>query len=103
MVDLFESRPSKDEDLEEIQRLREEINAKDLILRRAQENIDFYKNTLINNEESYNGYFGNNPKVGVINPLQKSGTGVVGNNNGSNANGNDGNMKNLTKVNCFGH
>ena len=35
--------------------------------------MDYYKNILINNEESYNKYFGNAPKIGTIDPLKKEG------------------------------
>jgi len=70
MLELFESRPSKDEDVDEINKLRDDLNGKDTLLKRAEEAMDYYKNILINNEESYNKYFGNNPKIGNIDPLK---------------------------------
>ena len=64
--------------MELIFKLREEIMTKDKLLRAADENMEYYRNELLNREELYNKYFGtNNPKVGFINPLEKKGsTGV---------------------------
>jgi len=63
--------------MELIFKLREEIMQKDKLLRAADENMEYYRNELLNREELYNKYFGtNNPKVGFINPLEKKGGGV---------------------------
>lgn len=71
MKDLFEKRPSKEEDMELIFKLREEIMTKEKLLRAADENMEYYRNELLNREELYNKYFGtNNPKVGFINPIK---------------------------------
>ncbi len=38
-------------------------------MKKAAEDMKFYKLELINREESYNKMFGTNPNVGVLNPL----------------------------------
>jgi hypothetical protein len=64
--------------MELIFKLREEIMQKDKLLRAADENMEYYRNELLNREELYNKYFGtNNPKVGFINPLEKKGSGGI--------------------------
>lgn len=40
------------------------------MLKKAAEDMKFYKLELINREASYNQMFGTNPNVGVINPLK---------------------------------
>ncbi len=42
---------------------------KDNLLKKAAEDMKFYKLELINREDSYNKMFGSNPNVGVLNPL----------------------------------
>jgi hypothetical protein len=42
-------------------------------LKKAAEDMKFYKLELINREQSYNGMFGTNPNVGIINPLGAKG------------------------------
>jgi len=69
MENLFASRPSKDEDIKLIYELQEELLAKDKLLKKAEDDMEFYKMTLINSEENYNKVFGTNPKVGSLNPL----------------------------------
>lgn len=39
-------------------------------LKKAAEDMKFYKLELINREHSYNNMFGNNPNVGLMNPMQ---------------------------------
>ncbi len=68
--DLFASRPSKDEDIKLIYELQEELMAKDKLLRKAEDEMEFYKMTLINSEENYNKVFGSKPKIGSLNPLE---------------------------------
>jgi len=70
LQDLYENRPSRPEDLEMIRSLQEEILQKDNLLKKAAEDMKFYKLELINREDSYNKMFGTNPNVGVLNPLQ---------------------------------
>ena len=69
MENLFASRPSKDEDIKLIYELQEELMSKDKLLKKAEDDMEFYKMTLINSEENYNKVFGTNPKVGNLNPL----------------------------------
>lgn len=38
-------------------------------LKKAAEDMKFYKLELINREQSYNTMFGTNPNVGLMNPL----------------------------------
>jgi chromosome segregation ATPase len=71
MQDMFDNRPSRDEDLMLIKHLQEEVNAKDDALRKAYDDMKFYKLELINREENYNKVFGATPNVGLINPLGK--------------------------------
>lgn len=44
--------------------------AKDKLLRKAEDEMEFYKMTLINSEENYNKVFGSKPKIGSLNPLE---------------------------------
>eukprot|EP01016_Furgasonia_blochmanni_P046294 TRINITY_DN6645_c0_g1_i3.p1 TRINITY_DN6645_c0_g1~~TRINITY_DN6645_c0_g1_i3.p1 ORF type:complete len:184 (-),score=50.60 TRINITY_DN6645_c0_g1_i3:367-918(-) len=67
---MFDERPSRPEDLELIQQLQRELVVKDEELKRAVENLKFFKLELINREENYNKMFNANPNVGVLNPLQ---------------------------------
>ena len=69
LQELYENRPSRPEDLELIRQLQEEIVQKDNALKKAAEDMKFYKLELINREENFNKMFGTNPNVGVINPL----------------------------------
>ncbi len=54
--------------------LREDLIGKDKKLKEAEEYMEVFKNELINREELYNKYFGNNPKTGSINIKQKDST-----------------------------
>ena len=47
--------------------------AKEQALKKAAEDMKFYKLELINREQSYNTMFGTNPNVGIINPLGSKG------------------------------
>lgn len=67
--ELYDNRPSRPEDLETIRRLQMEIDQKDNLLKKAAEDMKFYKLELINRENSYNKMFGANPNVGLMNPL----------------------------------
>ena len=69
LQELYENRPSRPEDLEMIRQLQEEIIQKDNALKKAAEDMKFYKLELINREDNFNKMFGTNPNVGVINPL----------------------------------
>jgi len=65
---LYDNRPSRPEDLETIKKLLHEIEQKDNLLKKAAEDMKFYKLELVNRENSYNKMFGTNPNVGVMNP-----------------------------------
>ena len=67
---MYEQRPARPEDTELIAKLQEEILAKEADLKKAAEDMKFYKLELINREHSYNNMFGNNPNVGLLNPMQ---------------------------------
>ena len=69
LQELYDGRPSRPEDMELIRQLQEDILQKDNLLKKAAEDMKFYKLELINREESYNKMFGANPNVGVLNPL----------------------------------
>ena len=64
-------RPSRDEDLEEINRLNEEIDKKDRELKESTVLLEQFRNELINREETYNGYFERKPKIGFIDPIKE--------------------------------
>lgn len=68
---LFEQRPSRSEDIDLIQRLQNDNNHKTEELKKAVENLKFFKLELLNREESYNKHFGASPTIGVLNPLEK--------------------------------
>lgn len=51
---------------------------KDNLLKKAAEDMKFYKLELINREQSYNQMFGTNPNVGVINPVAAAKAGAIG-------------------------
>lgn len=65
-----------------IRQLEETIATQEGLLRKAAEDMKFYKLELVNREKSYNEMFGANPMVGFIDPrLAKPQTGkaqVVG-------------------------
>lgn len=51
-----------------IRQLQEDNIQKDNLLKKAAEDMKFYKLELVNREKSYNEMFGANPNVGVLNP-----------------------------------
>ena len=63
-------RPSRDEDLDEITRLNEELEKKDKELKDNLALVEQFRNELLNREETYNGYFDRKPKVGYVDPLK---------------------------------
>ena len=65
LQDLYDIRPSRPEDLELIKQLQEDIVQKDNLLKKAAEDMKFYKLELINREESYNKMFGKTPTVAM--------------------------------------
>jgi chromosome segregation ATPase len=68
---FLSKRPSRDEDLDEINRLNEEIEKKDKELKESTVLLEQFRNELINREETYNGYFDRKPKVGYIDPIKE--------------------------------
>jgi hypothetical protein len=58
---------------------------KDKLLKKAEDDMEFYKMTLIHSEENYNKVFGSNPKVGNYNPLNAMNK-LPNGNNGQNGN-----------------
>jgi hypothetical protein len=70
LQDLYDNRPSRPEDLEMLRQMQEQLIQKDNLLKKAAEDMKFYKLELVNREENFNKIFGANPQVGVINPLQ---------------------------------
>jgi restriction endonuclease S subunit len=68
LQELYENRPSRPEDLEMIRQLEETIAQQEAMLKKAAEDMKFYKLELINREKSYNEMFGANPMVGFIEP-----------------------------------
>jgi len=69
IMEAFEMRPSRPEDLELIQRLQEDNIIKTEDLRKAIEDLKVYKLELVNREDNYNKMFNSQPMVGVVNPL----------------------------------
>ena len=67
---MYEGRPSRPEDTELIKTLQDEVLAKEGDLKKAAEDMKFYKLELINREHTFNNMFGNNPNVGLLNPMQ---------------------------------
>ena len=67
---MYEGRPSRPEDTELIKKLQDEIMQREADLKKAAEDMKFYKLELINREQSFNNMFGNNPSVGLMNPMQ---------------------------------
>eukprot|EP00826_Nyctotherus_ovalis_P039639 TRINITY_DN3823_c0_g4_i2.p3 TRINITY_DN3823_c0_g4~~TRINITY_DN3823_c0_g4_i2.p3 ORF type:complete len:214 (+),score=111.39 TRINITY_DN3823_c0_g4_i2:1212-1853(+) len=68
---LYDNRPSRNEDLELIRELTEQCKEKEARLRKAAEDMKFYKLELQNREENYNKVFGSKPVIGFYNPLQE--------------------------------
>ena len=69
ITDLYDGRPARPEDLELIQSLQEEVLTKEAAIKKAAEDMRFYKLELINREQSYNAMFGAQPMVGLMNPI----------------------------------
>ena len=70
LQELYEGRPSRPEDLDMIRDQNEQIEQKDLFIKKQEDDMKFYKLELINREQSYNQMFGTNPTVGgAFNPV----------------------------------
>ena len=70
LQDYLIKRPSKDEDIETINRLKEDITMLEKKMADSDSLIEQFRNELLNREETYNGYFGRKPEVGFMNPLK---------------------------------
>ena len=70
LQDYLIKRPSKDEDIETINRLKDEITMLEKKMADSDSIIEQFRNELLNREETYNGYFGRKPEVGFMNPLK---------------------------------
>jgi len=69
LQELYDKRPSKAEDIDLIKQLQEQYKEKEAQLKKAAEDMKFYKLELINREDNYNKVFGNKPVVGFYNSL----------------------------------
>jgi hypothetical protein len=69
LQELYDSRPSRDEDLERIRVLEVDVQEKDVQIKKLIEDMQFYKLELVNREQNYNKVFGATPNVGVMNPV----------------------------------
>ena len=56
---MYEGRPSRPEDTSLIKQLQDEIMQREADLKKAAEDMKFYKLELINREQSFNNMFGN--------------------------------------------
>jgi len=70
MQELYDTRPSRQEDLDQIKILREECQNKECQIKKAAEDMKFYKLELLNREQSYNKVFGAKPNIGIFNPIE---------------------------------
>lgn len=80
LQDLYDQRPSREEDLERIISLESELREKEVGYKRMYEEMQFFKKELINREQNYNKVFGANPQVGVIDPVSAKKRNSVGGN-----------------------
>ena len=67
---LFDERPSKEEDMRLIQKLQAALERYEEDLKRAWQEMKFYKLELINREKSYNQMFNANPNIGILDPFE---------------------------------
>jgi hypothetical protein len=77
----YDARESRQEDLDMIQRLQEEMVEKDRLVAQTREEMLYFKREMLNREESYNKKFNAAPNVGVmqvIKPKEPEKTGMGG-------------------------
>lgn len=67
---LFDDRPSKEEDLRLIQKLQQLLEQREEELKRAWQELKFFKLELINRENNYNKMFSASPNIGVLDPFE---------------------------------
>jgi membrane-associated HD superfamily phosphohydrolase len=66
----YRNRESRQEDVEEINRLRTEMIEKDELVTKTREEMLYFKREMLNREESYNQKFNAKPNVGVMQVLK---------------------------------
>lgn len=69
LQELYESRPSREEDLELIANLEKDLDEKSAQVKKLLDDMQFYKLELVNREQNYNKVFGAAPTVGIMNPI----------------------------------
>lgn len=74
LQELYDNRPSREEDLDLIARLQQENLGLTAQCDKLVEEMKFYKLELVNREQNYNKVFGSQPNVGVMNPLARKGS-----------------------------
>ncbi|XP_069140693.1 protein FAM184A-like [Argopecten irradians] len=67
----YHNRESRPEDLEAIAQLRDAIKEREMRMKTLIEEKQYYQMELVNRETNFNKVFNTDPKVGVLNPLQK--------------------------------
>ena len=70
LKEIFDKRPSREEDLENISNLMDELKRNEKIIKNFEGKLEFYKNELDIREENYNGKFNYKPNVGNYDPLK---------------------------------
>merc|ERR1712187_725587 len=76
---LYDQRPSREEDIERITALESEVQEKDALVKKLLDEMQFYKLELVNREQNYNKVFGAAPTVGIMNPVAAKRTSTNGN------------------------
>lgn len=69
LQDLYDSRPSREEDLERIAQLENELDERTAQVKKLMDDMQFYKLELTNRENNYNKVFGAAPNIGIMNPV----------------------------------
>ena len=67
---LFDDRPSREEDLRMIQKLQQLLETREEQLKKAWQELKFFKLEMINRQNSFNKLFNANPNIGVLDPLE---------------------------------
>lgn len=68
--ELYNNRPSRDEDVQHIHDLQETVLQQDIYCQKLQEEKKKYKLELVNREENFNKMFNSSPNVGFLNPIE---------------------------------
>lgn len=75
LENLYNSRPSREEDLQLIAQLETDVQAKSAQITKLLDDMQFYKLELVNREQNYNKVFGAEPTIGIMNPIAKKPSG----------------------------